>query len=76
LPEAVAAKLVAPTIESKPLTDFVDRRLEVLVSLLERKATRRVHGAERSSRLDPHRFNLMSSRLDAAIARPRRVDNV
>src|SRR5215213_6799167 len=31
LPEAVASKLVAPTIDTKPLTESVDRRLEVVV---------------------------------------------
>ena len=50
LPEAVASKLVAPTIESKPLTEFIDRRLEVLVSLLNAQTTWRVHSAERSCR--------------------------
>src|SRR5215207_3963464 len=34
LPEQIAAKLVAPAIEDKPLTEAVDRRLELLVSLL------------------------------------------
>jgi len=37
LPAAVAEKLAAPTIEGKPLTEFLDRRLELLVSLLSAK---------------------------------------
>jgi hypothetical protein len=68
LPEAVAAKLVAPTIESKPLTEYVDRRLEVLVSLLNAKRRGVFTAAKEVVKTDPHRFNLMASRLDAAIA--------
>ena len=68
LPEAVAAKLVAPTIESKPLTDFVDRRLEVLVALLNAKRRGVFTAPKEVVDTDPHRFSLMSSRLDAAIA--------
>src|SRR5262249_56891295 len=33
LPEQIAARIVAPTIDGKPLTDFMDRRLEVPVAL-------------------------------------------
>src|SRR6185369_10781129 len=68
LPEAVAAKLTAPTIESKPLTEFIDRRLEVLVSLLSAKRRGLFTAQKEVMETDPHRFNLMSSRLDAAIA--------
>jgi LmbE family N-acetylglucosaminyl deacetylase len=68
LPEAVAVKLVAPTIESKPLTQFVDRRLEVLVALLNAKRRGVFTAPKEVIDTDPHRFSLMSSRLDAAIA--------
>jgi LmbE family N-acetylglucosaminyl deacetylase len=68
LPEAVAAKLAAPTIESKPLTEFIDRRLEVLVSLLNAKRRGVFTAPKEVMEIDPHRFKLMSSRLDAAIA--------
>jgi hypothetical protein len=68
LPEAVAAKLAAPTIESKPLTEFLNRRLEVLVSLLNAKRRGVFTASKEVVDTDPHRFNLMASRLDAAIA--------
>lgn len=68
LPEAVAAKLVAPTIESKPLTEYLDRRLELLVSLLSAKRRGVFTAPKDVIDTDPHRFNLMSDRLDSAIA--------
>ncbi len=68
LPEAVASKLVAPTIQSKPLSEFVERRLEVLVSLLNAKRRGVFTAPKEVVETDPHRFSLMSSRLDAAIA--------
>src|SRR5215212_296299 len=68
LPEAVASKLVAPTIESKPLTEFIDRHLEVLVALLNAKRRGAFTAPKDVVNTDPHRFNLMSSRLDDAIA--------
>jgi len=68
LPEAVTAKLVAPTIESKPLTESVDRRLEVLVALLNAKRRGAFTAPKEVVATDPHRFSLMASRLDDAIA--------
>src|SRR5215213_4474371 len=68
LPEAVASKLVAPTIESKPLTEFIDHRLEVLVALLNAKRRGAFTAPKDVVDTDSHRFNLMSSRLDDAIA--------
>jgi len=68
LPDAVTSKLVAPTIESKPLTEFVDRRLEVLVALLNAKRRGAFTAPKEVAATDPHRFSLMSSRLDDAIA--------
>ncbi|HKG60642.1 MAG TPA: PIG-L family deacetylase [Pyrinomonadaceae bacterium] len=68
LPEAVASKLVAPTIDTKPLTESVDRRLEVLVSLLSAKRRGAFTAPKEVVATDPHRFSLMSSRLDDAVA--------
>ena len=68
LPEAVAAKLVAPTIDNKPLSELVDRRLEVLVWLLNAKRRGVFTAPKEVVETDPHRFSLMWSRLDAAIA--------
>lgn len=68
LPEAVAAKLVAPKIEDKPLTEAIDRRLELLVALLSAKR-RGVFAAQKEVfELDPHRFTLMTARLNKALA--------
>src|SRR5215217_2895704 len=68
LPEAVASKLIAPTIESKPLTELVERRLEVLVALLNAKRRGTFTAPKEVVGTDPHRFSLMRSRLDDAIA--------
>ncbi|HLM24241.1 MAG TPA: PIG-L family deacetylase, partial [Pyrinomonadaceae bacterium] len=68
LPEAVSAKLVAPTIEGKPLTEFVDRRLEVLVALLTARRRGTFTLSKEVSDTDPQRFKLMALRLDKALA--------
>ena len=68
LPDQVSERLVAPTIESKPLTDFVDRRLEVLVSLINARRRGAFTAPNDVMALDPARFKLMSSRLDKALA--------
>ena len=68
LPETVSARLVAPTIEGKPLTEFVDRRLEVLVSLINARRRGAFTAPDDVLALDRERFNLMSSRLDKALA--------
>lgn len=68
LPQPVAAKLAPPTIEGKPLSQFADRRLEVLVSLLNAKRRGAFTAPKEVIDLDPHRFELMSSRLDTALA--------
>lgn len=69
LPEQISAQLlVAPTIEGKPLTEFADRRLEVLVSLLNARRRGAFTAAKEVVELDPQRFKLMSSRLDKALA--------
>ncbi len=68
LPEAVAAKLVAPTVEGKPLTELVDRRLEVLVALLNAHRQGKYTVPKEVFDLDPQRFKLMALRLDNALA--------
>ena len=68
LPESISRAFTLPTIDNKPLTEFVDKKDEVLISLVNA----RKHGAFTASRdvmdLDQPRFQLMSSRLDAALA--------
>ncbi|HJP91589.1 MAG TPA: PIG-L family deacetylase [Pyrinomonadaceae bacterium] len=68
LPEPVATKLIAPTADGKPLTELVDRRLELLVSLLSAKRRGFFSAPKEVVDLDPQRFKLMSSRLDKAVA--------
>ena len=68
LPETVAAKLVAPTIDEKPLTASLDRRLELLVALLSAKRRGVFTAPKDVFDLDPHRFDLMSKRLNKALA--------
>jgi LmbE family N-acetylglucosaminyl deacetylase len=68
LPDAEASKLTPPTIEGKPLTEFLDRRLELLVSLLSAKRRGVFSAPKEVVETDPHRFKLMSSRLDQAVA--------
>jgi LmbE family N-acetylglucosaminyl deacetylase len=68
LPQAEASKFVAPTIEGKPLTEFLDRRLEVLVSLLSAKRRGVFTAPKEVTDTDPHRFKLMTSRLAEAVA--------
>jgi len=68
LPDAEAARLVAPTIEGKPLTQFLDRRLELLVALLSSKRRGGFTAPKDVVDTDPHRFKLMAQRLDNALA--------
>lgn len=68
LNEQVAAQLVPPTIEQKPLTEYVDRRLEVLVALLNARRRGAFTAPKEVVDLDPHRFKLMASRLNKAMA--------
>ena len=68
LPEQISSGLVAPTIENKPLTEFVDRRLEVLVALMNARRRGAFTAAAEVVALDPQRFKLMSARLDKALA--------
>ena len=68
LPEAVAAKLVAPTVDDKSLTQAIDRRLELLVALLSAKRRGFFTAPKEVFEMDPHRFDLMQSRLNKALA--------
>src|SRR5687767_2303404 len=68
LPEQIASRFVAPTIEGKPLTEFTDRRLEVLVALMNARRRGAFTAAPDVAALDPQRFELMTKRLDKALA--------
>jgi len=68
LPEPVAAKLIPPAIEGKPLTEFVDHRLELLVALVSARRRGVFTGPKEVVETDPPRFKLMSLRLDKAVA--------
>jgi len=68
LPAPEAEKLAPPTIENKPLTEFLDRRLELLVSLLSARRRGVFTAPKELVDTDSQRFKLMSSRLDKAIA--------
>ena len=68
LPEPVAARFVAPTLESKPLTTYLDRRLELLVALLSNKRRGAFTAPKNVVDTDPQRFRLMAQRLDNALA--------
>ncbi len=68
LPEAVASKLAPPTIEDKPLKEFTDRRLELLVSLLSAKRRGVFTAPKEVFDTDAQRFTLMESRLNKALA--------
>lgn len=67
LPEQISALFAAPTIEGKPLTEFVERRLEVLVSLINARRRGAFTGPADVVAADPQRFKLMASRLDKAL---------
>ena len=68
LPEAMATRFVAPTVDNKPLTEFIDKREEILVSLINARKRGAFTTAKDIRDVDPQRFKLMSSRLDRALA--------
>ena len=68
LPETISSKLRPPTIDSKPLTAFVENRGEVLVALIHARKVGAFTGPADLVQLDPQRFRLMSSRLNRALA--------
>ncbi|HEX6648695.1 MAG TPA: PIG-L family deacetylase, partial [Pyrinomonadaceae bacterium] len=68
LPEQVVAKLSPPTVDEKPLTELIDRRLELLVALLSARRRGVFTAPKEVQDLDPQRFKLMSTRLSRALA--------
>lgn len=68
LAEPVATRFVAPTIDGKPLTEYLDRRLETLVALLNAKRRAAFTAPKEVVDTDPARFQLMAQRLDNALA--------
>ena len=68
LPDAMASRFVAPTIEGKPLVEYLDRRLEILVSLLNAKRRAAFSAPKEVVETDPQRFRLMAQRLNDALA--------
>ena len=68
LPQAVASKLEPPTIDDQPLTEFSERRLEVLVSLLKARRSGAFTASDEVVETDAARFKLMQDRLNQAIA--------
>lgn len=68
LQNSISSGFVAPTLDNKPLTDFLDKRSEVLVSLVNARKRGAFSPAKEVVDLDPQRFKLMSSRLDKALA--------
>jgi LmbE family N-acetylglucosaminyl deacetylase len=68
LPDSESARLVAPTIEGKPLTDFIDKRSVVLASLENARKQGAFTATKDVSDKDSQRFELMAERLDSALA--------
>ncbi|HKZ02004.1 MAG TPA: PIG-L family deacetylase, partial [Pyrinomonadaceae bacterium] len=68
LPLTTGSKLAAPAINDRPLTDFVDRREEALIALINARRTGAFTAPAEVVELDRQRFRLMSDRLDRALA--------
>ncbi len=68
LPETISARFTAPTIDNKPLTDYLDKRGEVLVALVNARKRGAFTAPQDVVEKDPQRFKLMTSRLDTALA--------
>jgi LmbE family N-acetylglucosaminyl deacetylase len=68
LPETIAPRLAAPTIDNKPLTEHLNNRGEILVSLINARRKGAFTAPKAVVDLDPNRFMLMISRLDRALA--------
>ena len=69
LPEAIRSRFTPPTIDERPLTGFAGNHTEVLVALMNAKRRRAFTAAKEIVALDPERFELMSGRLDMALAK-------
>jgi len=68
LPDAISDAFTVPTIDNKPLTEFVDKKDEVLISLVNARKHGAFTAAKEVMDLDQPRFQRMASRLDAALA--------
>jgi LmbE family N-acetylglucosaminyl deacetylase len=68
LPQILSSHFVPPTINGTPLTDFVDRQLQLLVALIKARREGAFTGPKEVVATDTQRFQLMSSRLDNALA--------
>jgi hypothetical protein len=68
LPETISSKFVAPTLDQKPLTEYVEKPGEVLVALVNARKRGAFTAAKEVETIDPQRFRLMSKRLDNALA--------
>lgn len=68
LPETISPRFKTPTIDNKPLTDFVDNRGEVLVSLINARKRGAFTATKEIEEIDAPRFHLMAQRLDTALA--------
>jgi LmbE family N-acetylglucosaminyl deacetylase len=65
LPEKTAAAIAPPTIDGRPLTDFLDRPDRVLAALVDWRASQAVPASPVE---DPNRFRLFESRASRALA--------
>ncbi|HEX6732689.1 MAG TPA: PIG-L family deacetylase, partial [Pyrinomonadaceae bacterium] len=68
LPEAVKLRLVAPTLDEKPLAGYAGNPAEILISLINARKRRAFTAPPEVVAMDPQRFRLMSNRLDRALA--------
>ncbi|HEY6120170.1 MAG TPA: PIG-L family deacetylase [Pyrinomonadaceae bacterium] len=68
LPMAIGAKLAPPAVNDRPITDFADRPGEALVALIRARKAGLFAAPEETVKLDRPRFELMTSRLDRALA--------
>jgi LmbE family N-acetylglucosaminyl deacetylase len=68
LPLTIGSKLAPPAVNDRPLTDFVDKREEALIALINARRTGAFTAPAEVVDLDPQRFRLMSERLDRALA--------
>lgn len=68
LPEAVRLKLMAPTLDEKPLAGYAGNPVEILISLINARKRGAFTAPPEVAAMDPQRFRLMSNRLDRALA--------
>jgi LmbE family N-acetylglucosaminyl deacetylase len=68
LPEPIRQRLVAPTLNEKPLSAYEGNPAEILISLINAKKRRAFTAPAEVVAMDPQRFHLMSNRLDRALA--------